>query len=101
MSPMVGDINESGRKIDASGPGLRPEQCRAARALLNWTQQHLADEARVARATIRDFENARHRLHGSTQALIMAALVGAGVGFLADAGLGIGVYLRLAGHESD
>ncbi|WP_243389642.1 helix-turn-helix domain-containing protein [Arboricoccus pini] len=78
---------------------LRPEQCRAARALLNWTQQHLANEARVARATIRDFENARHRLHGSTQALIVAALVGAGVGFLADAHLGIGVYLRLTGHD--
>ena len=31
-------------------------QCRAARALLNWTQDQLAQNAQVARATIADFE---------------------------------------------
>jgi DNA-binding transcriptional regulator YiaG len=96
---MMGDINDRDGNFTSSVTELRPAQCRAARALLNWTQQHLADRAHVARATVRDFENERHRLHGSTKALIVAALVAAGIGFIADAGLGFGVYLHLTGDD--
>ena len=31
-------------------------QCRAARAILNWSQDELATNAQVARATVADFE---------------------------------------------
>ena len=35
---------------------ISPQQCRAARAWLNWSQDDLAKVARVALSTIRDFE---------------------------------------------
>lgn len=38
---------------------LSPEQCRAARGWLNWSQVKLADEAHVSESTVRDFEAGR------------------------------------------
>lgn len=80
---------------------LRPEQCRAARALLHWSQASLAEHASVARATVRDFETGRHGLHRSTETLIVAALVAAGISFLADPALGVGVFRRLASDDGE
>jgi transcriptional regulator with XRE-family HTH domain len=93
---MKGEFNPPGRTLPRlrSPPGLTPAQCRAARALLDWTQQQLADAARVARATVRDFEGGRHHLHRSTEALVVAALDAAGVTLVADPALGEGVFLR-------
>ncbi|MBN9506052.1 MAG: helix-turn-helix domain-containing protein [Altererythrobacter sp.] len=61
---------------------LLPEQCRAARALLNWTQAELARYAGVSRSTVRDFEGARHQLHRSTEAQLIRTLEIAGVRLL-------------------
>lgn len=76
---------------------IQPCQCRAARGLLDWTQDHLAQSAGVSRSTIRDFENGRHALHRSTARLIEAALRQAGVVLLAAADGGFGVRLAPAG----
>lgn len=38
---------------------LSPEQSRAARAWLEWSQEHLANRASVSLSTIRDFEKGR------------------------------------------
>lgn len=38
---------------------MTPEQCRAARALLDWPQQRLAEESGIGNATIRNFEAGR------------------------------------------
>jgi len=73
---------------------LTPAQCRAARALLDWTQQELADSAQLARATIRDFELGKHDAHRSTERLICEALHEAGVTLANDPVLGEGVFLR-------
>ncbi len=35
---------------------ITPKQCKAARAFLGWSQQDLADKARVVQKTITDFE---------------------------------------------
>lgn len=72
---------------------LSPVQCRAARALLDWTQQELADAAQVSRATIRDFELGKHDAHRSTERLILEAFAEAGVTLAHDPVLGEGVFL--------
>ena len=58
-----------------------PAQCRAARALLNWTQAVLAERAGVARKTIADFELATRTLHIRTRRDITATLEAAGIEF--------------------
>ena len=78
---------------------LCPAQCRAARGLLDWTQEHLADVAGVSRSTVRDFEKGRHDLSRASAAQIMAALAQAGVFLIPADGMGPGVRLALrSGH---
>jgi len=57
-------------------------QCRAARALLNWTQAKLAERAGVARKTVADYELGERTLHIRTRRDIMHALEEAGVEFV-------------------
>jgi transcriptional regulator with XRE-family HTH domain len=73
---------------------LWPEQSRAARGLLDWTQEHLARSAGVSRSTVRDFEGHRHELHPSSEGLLVEALNKAGVLLLRAEGGGPGVRLR-------
>ena len=76
---------------------LNPEQCRAARALLDWTQDDLAARAEVSRSTVRSFETGRHDLQRATAAAIRRALEAGGVAFLdADDQGGPGLRLRPA-----
>ncbi|UFN49040.1 helix-turn-helix domain-containing protein [Roseomonas sp. OT10] len=73
---------------------LTPEQCRAARALLDWTQDQLAERAAVSRSTVRSFEGGQHELQRATGTAIRRALEEAGVSFLEpDAEGGAGVRL--------
>jgi transcriptional regulator with XRE-family HTH domain len=58
---------------------LSSEQCRAARALLDWTQEELAERAGISRSTVRGFENGQHEPHRASAAMIRAALEQAGV----------------------
>lgn len=73
---------------------LLPEQCRAARGLLNWTQEQLAVTAGVSRSTIKDFECRRHALHETTQRLLIGAFEQAGVSFLESGKEGPGVRMK-------
>ncbi len=71
---------------------LSAPQCRAARALLDWTQAGLAARAGVSPGTVRGFEAGRHALHRATAAAIRQALEAAGVVFLdpgAEGGEGV------------
>ncbi|QFR32853.1 helix-turn-helix transcriptional regulator [Ancylobacter sp. TS-1] len=73
---------------------LAPEQCRAARGLLNWTQEHLAERAGVSRSTVRDFERHRHVLHRGTESMLVRTLQDAGVMLLPPGEHGPGVRIR-------
>lgn len=63
---------------------LRPEQCRAARAMLDWTQERLATLAGVSRSTVRDFEGCRRELHQTTESLLIKTFEEAGVRMVFD-----------------
>ena len=74
---------------------LFPEQCRAARGLLNWTQERLADVSGVSRSTIKDFECHRHTLHSRSEELIILAFEKDGVEFLHESSRSrVGVWLK-------
>ena len=73
---------------------LTPEQCRAARGLLDWTQQHLADQARVGIVTIRLLEAGKTLPRRATLDVIQRAFESAGVKLISPNGGGPGVRLR-------
>jgi DNA-binding transcriptional regulator YiaG len=60
---------------------MSPEQCRAARAWLGWSQQELANRAKVGLSTLRDFEARRRKPIPNNLAAIKAALEAAGIEF--------------------
>ena len=60
---------------------MTPAQCRAARALLDWSQQQLADAAKIGNATIRNFEGGKSTPQNATLDVLQRALESAGVEF--------------------
>lgn len=73
---------------------LSPALCRAARGLLDWTQNDLAEHAAVSRSTVRDFEGERHDIHRATGAQLRRAFEDHSVAFVVIDGIGPGVCLR-------
>ena len=77
---------------------ISASQCAAARAMVGWSQDQLATNAQVARATIASFEgNARIEPSRKNLLAIIASLEQAGVAFIPEDiehGLGAGVRLR-------
>ena len=71
---------------------MTPAQCRAARALLDWSPQQLADAADMAVVTVEHYEDGVSHPTNATIDAIRQALVRTGVAFVAD-----GVQLRSAG----
>jgi transcriptional regulator with XRE-family HTH domain len=69
------------RERQAREAKLLPSQCRAARALLNWTQEKLATGAGVAPSTLREFEAGRTEPKTQKAAAIRRALESGGVEF--------------------
>jgi transcriptional regulator with XRE-family HTH domain len=61
---------------------ITSSQCRAARGLIGWNQQQLADAAGVGVATIRLFETGKGEQRRSTLTVIRQALEAAGVEFM-------------------
>lgn len=74
---------------------ITAEQCRAARALLNWTQEMLAEKVSVSDVSIRAFERGG-KMRESNRKQIHDALEAAGVEFIPENGGGPGVRLRKA-----
>ncbi len=73
------------------GRDLRPER---GRGLLDWTQQELADAARVGVATVRQFEGDGAETRQATLAVLRWAFESTGVQFIDENGGGRGVRLR-------
>lgn len=73
---------------------ITPEQCRAARALLGWSQPDLADAVGIARETIAHFERGARTPHPNNLTAIRSTLEAAGIDFIDPNGGGQGVRMR-------
>ena len=73
---------------------ISASQCRAARGLLGWTQQLLADRAGVGTVAINQLENEQSQPRRATLDVIRRAFESAGVDFIDENGGGAGVRLR-------
>jgi predicted transcriptional regulator len=73
---------------------ITPEQCRAGRGLLDWSQQELAKRAEVGVVTIRQVEAGMTEPRKATLTVIRQAFENAGIDFIDENGGGPGVRLR-------
>jgi DNA-binding transcriptional regulator YiaG len=82
VSTQIDDLDENslGRYL----PLMTPEQCRAARAWLNWPQDALAKAASVGVSTVRDFEAGRREPTRNNLTAMRVALEASGVRFVFD-----------------
>jgi DNA-binding XRE family transcriptional regulator len=73
---------------------ITPEQCRAARALLGWSQRELAEKTKVSDVTIRKFELKKTHLKESTAQHFRLIFETNGVVLIDENGGGPGVRLE-------
>lgn len=73
---------------------ISPAQIRAARALLDWSPEDLAERVGVSAMTLADFETVRRPADDRVVARIRRALEAGGVAFIDDPHGGPGVRLR-------
>ena len=81
----------STKKNDIESDAISVQLCRAARAMLGWSQGDLAEAAAVSRTTIVDFERSIRIPHRNNLAAIRRAFETAGIEFLAENGGGAGL----------
>jgi transcriptional regulator with XRE-family HTH domain len=73
---------------------VTPAQCRAARGLLDWSQQDLASQAGIGIVTVRQVEAGSTKPRRATLIVLKQAFERAGVEFIDENGGGPGVRLR-------
>ncbi|MEH3090747.1 MAG: helix-turn-helix transcriptional regulator [Agrobacterium cavarae] len=75
---------------------ISASQCRAARALLDWSQDDLANRSNVGRATLANFEKEKSVPYDRTLRDIQSALEAAGIIFInaGDVAQGAGVTIK-------
>ena len=73
---------------------ITPEQCRAARALLNLSQTGLAEMAGIGRSTVADFEREARSPTADNLVAMRGALEKAGIVFIDPNGGGQGVRFK-------
>jgi transcriptional regulator with XRE-family HTH domain len=75
---------------------ITASQCRAARALIGWSQQELASQAGVGIMTVHQLEKDGSQPRRATLEVVERALESAGVEFIEENGGGAGVRWRKA-----
>ncbi|NUB07119.1 helix-turn-helix transcriptional regulator [Azospirillum sp. Vi22] len=73
---------------------MTPPQCRAARALIDWSQAQLSEAANVGLSTVKSFESGNTRPMKNNLLAMQHALEAAGVIFIPENGEGPGVRMR-------
>lgn len=72
---------------------LIPEQCRAARGWLDWSQDDLAKEAKVSLSTVRDFEKGKRTPIANNLDALKRAIEAAGVQLVLRQGKPVGIAI--------
>jgi ribosome-binding protein aMBF1 (putative translation factor) len=81
---------------------MSPEQCRAARAWLGWSQQELAQRSRVGLSTVKDFERGdRKPMVNNLEAMRRAIEDGGMVLVVGSDGEPIGIARKPEGEEGE
>lgn len=75
-------------------PDLTPAQCRAARGLLNWSQDELASLSKLSRSTIAGFERGEREPTRANLSTLRRIFEDAGVEVIPENGGGVGVRFR-------
>ena len=79
---------------------MTPEQSRAARGWLGWSQQGLADRASVGLSTVRDFEAGRRQPIGNNITAMQRAFEEEGIFFMFDtSGRATGIAVTNTGAQ--
>jgi transcriptional regulator with XRE-family HTH domain len=73
---------------------MNSQQCRAARALLKWSQTQLAESSGVALSTVAEFEIDKREPRSDNLTAMTSALEDAGIIFETD-GRHVGVKLKI------
>jgi DNA-binding transcriptional regulator YiaG len=79
---------------------MSPEQCRAARAWLDWTQQELARRAGVGLSTVRDFEKGERTPIPNNLAAIRRVIEESGIKLVVRDGRAAGIEANDSGTSS-
>jgi transcriptional regulator with XRE-family HTH domain len=74
-------------------------QCRAARALIQWSREELAEDCGVSIDTIADLETGREMPPEEVLGRLQAALEEGGAVFIPENGGGVGVRLKFNSRE--
>lgn len=82
------------------GPIITGAQCRAARGLLDWSQEDLAFLANVGIVTVRQLEREKVKPRYATLDIIRRAFETAGVEFIGDNDGGAGVRFLKSAPDS-
>jgi ribosome-binding protein aMBF1 (putative translation factor) len=80
MSTKIVGVDE--KNLPAYFVPMSPEQSRAARAWLDWSQDDLAAKAAVSPSTVRDFEKGRRDPIANNLTAMRVALEAAGIAFV-------------------
>ena len=80
---------------------MSPEQCKAARAWLGWSQDELAKQAEVGVSTVKDFERGGRKPMLQNIRAMRAAIEAAGMTLLFTEDRATGVSLTDADRQSD
>jgi transcriptional regulator with XRE-family HTH domain len=79
---------------------MAPEQSRAARAWLGWSQEELAKRSNVSVNTVRNFERGQKTLHFNSIAAMRQAIEVAGIQLLFNEN-GVAAGIRRPGSDPD
>lgn len=74
---------------------MTPEQCRGARAMLDWSQTELGKKAGLSLSTVRDFEKGRRVPHPQNMQTLVEVMEAAGITFTVPDEDSVGVTLLL------